>query len=79
MQNWQKWREECGKIWLEKFKSAIGYNLDFRPEQKTLLKQYYYAQNLLLECLNTDNCQVTPAVRQGIEDRMLLSVDLNLV
>ncbi len=79
LQNWKKWREECGKSWLAKFKSAIGYNLDFRPQQKTLLKQYYHAQSLLVECLNSDNCQVTPAVRQRIEDRMLLSVDLKRV
>ncbi|MBW3586242.1 MAG: ribonuclease III [Cyanobacteria bacterium 0813] len=80
LQNWKKWRQECGRCWLAKFKTAIGYNRDFRPQQKTLLKQYYYAQNLLVECLNSDNCQVTPAVRQKIEDKMLLlSVDLKLV
>ncbi|MEG4231221.1 ribonuclease III domain-containing protein [Microcoleus sp. Pol11C3] len=80
LQNWKKWRKECGSCWLAKFKTAIGYNRDFRPQQKTLLKQYYYAHNLLVECLNSDNCQVTPAVRQKIEDKMLLlSVDLKLV
>jgi len=78
--NWKKWRQEFGRCWLAKFKTAIGYNRDFRPQQKTLLKQYYYAQNLLVECLNSANCQVTPAVRQKIEDKMLLlSVDLKLV
>ncbi|MEG5170661.1 NACHT C-terminal helical domain 2-containing protein [Microcoleus sp. B3-D7] len=78
--NWKKWRKDCGSCWLAKFKTAIGYNRDFRPQQKTLLKQYYYAHNLLVECLNSDNCQVTPAVRQKIEDKMLLlSVDLKLV
>ncbi|MEG4066554.1 ribonuclease III domain-containing protein [Microcoleus sp. Pol11C2] len=78
--NWKNWRKECGCSWLAKFKTAIGYNRDFCPQQKTLLKQYYYAHNLLVECLNSDNCQVTPAVRQKIEDKMLLlSVDLKLV
>jgi len=78
LQSWKKWRKEFGGCWLAKFKTAIGYNRDFRPQQKTLLKQYYYAQNLLVECLNSDNCQVTPAVRQKIEDKMLLlSVDVN--
>ncbi|MEG4071776.1 ribonuclease III domain-containing protein [Microcoleus sp. Pol14C2] len=80
LQNWKKWRKECGSCWLAKFKTAMDYNRDFRPQQKTLLKQYYYAHNLLVECLNSDNCQVTPAVRQKIEDKMLLlSVDLKLV
>ncbi|UNU23179.1 NACHT C-terminal helical domain 2-containing protein [Microcoleus vaginatus] len=80
LQNWKKWRKEFGSCWLAKFKTAIGYNRDFRPQQKTLLQQYYYAHNLLVECLNSDNCQVTPAVRQKIEDKMLLlSVDLKLV
>ncbi|MEG4456538.1 NACHT C-terminal helical domain 2-containing protein [Microcoleus sp. N9_A1] len=80
LQNWKKWRKEFGGCWLAKFKTAIGYNRDFHPQQKTLLKQYYYAQSLLVECLNSDNCQVTPAVRQKIEDKMLLlSVDLKLV
>ncbi len=79
LQNWNKWREECGRCWMAKFKSAIGYNLDFCPQQKKLLKQYYYAHNLLVECLNSDNCQVTSTVRQKMEDRMLLSVDLKLL
>ncbi|NQE37939.1 ribonuclease III domain-containing protein [Microcoleus asticus] len=80
LQNWKKWRKDCGRCWLAKFKTAIGYNRNFCPQQKTLLKQYYYAHNLLVECLNSDNCQVTPAVRQKIEDKMLLlSVDLKLV
>ncbi|MEG4145812.1 NACHT C-terminal helical domain 2-containing protein [Microcoleus sp. Pol12B5] len=80
LQNWKKWRKECGCTWLAKFKTAIGYNLYLGPQQKTLLQQYYYAHNLLVECLNSDNCQVTPAVRQKIEDKMLLlSVDLKLV
>lgn len=80
LQNWKKWRKDCGRCWLAKFKTAIRYNRDFRPQQKTLLKQYYYAQSLLVECLNSDNCQVTPVVRQRIEDKMLLlSVDLKLV
>lgn len=80
LQNWKKWRKEFGGCWLAKFKTAIGYNRDFHPQQQTLLKQYYYAHNLLVECLNSDNCQVTPAVRQKIEDKMLLlSVDLKLV
>ncbi|MEG4327915.1 NACHT C-terminal helical domain 2-containing protein [Microcoleus sp. herbarium5] len=80
LQNWKNWRKEFGGCWLAKFKTAIGYNRNFCPQQKTLLKQYYYAHNLLVECLNSDNCQVTPAVRQKIEDKMLLlSVDLKLV
>ncbi|HEY9619453.1 MAG TPA: NACHT domain-containing NTPase [Crinalium sp.] len=43
----------------------------FSPEQQAVLQQYYDANQLLLDCLNS-NCEVTDAVRQDIEAALLL-------
>ena len=51
----------------------IGHDWQFRNEQKELLKQYYDANKLLVDCLNSD-CNVTPAVRSHIEDTLLLPI-----
>ncbi len=42
----------------------------FSPEQQEVLQQYYEANQLLLDCLNS-NCEVTAAVRQEIEAALL--------
>jgi hypothetical protein len=51
----------------------IGHNWQFSYEQKELLKQYYHANKLLVDCLNS-SCNVTPAVRSHIEDTLLLPI-----
>ncbi|UBF24405.1 NACHT domain-containing NTPase [Kovacikia minuta CCNUW1] len=45
---------------------------DFSPEQQEILQRYYDANQLLLDCLNS-NSEVTAAVRQEIEAALLLS------
>ena len=45
----------------------------FNQEQKKILKQYYDANLLLVECLNSD-CYVSREVRQEIEDTLLLPI-----
>ncbi|MEH2063319.1 MAG: NACHT domain-containing NTPase [Nostoc sp.] len=52
----------------------IQHHWHFSPEQQQLLQQYYYANQLLIDCLNS-NCQVTEVVRQKIEDSLLLPTE----
>lgn len=49
----------------------IGYDWELNYSQKELLQQYYNANTLLIECLNSD-CYVSREIRQEIEDTLLL-------
>jgi predicted NACHT family NTPase len=74
--NW--WRTN-GKNWAEKLRNVmieyrnIGHDWQFSEEQKQLLRQYYDANQLLVECLKSD-CYVSRDVRQYIEDTLLLPI-----
>jgi hypothetical protein len=45
----------------------------FSNEQKELLQQYYDANKLLVDCLNSD-CKVSQAVKEEIEEMLLLPI-----
>ncbi|MBD2033743.1 hypothetical protein H6F76_01515 [Leptolyngbya sp. FACHB-321] len=49
----------------------IGHDWQFSLEQVQMLEQYYAANKLLLDCLNSD-CYVTRSVREEIEATLLL-------
>jgi predicted NACHT family NTPase len=49
----------------------IGHDWQFTDDQKQLLQQYYDANLLLVECLNSD-CYVSRSVREEIEATLLL-------
>ena len=51
----------------------IGHDWQFSDEQKALLRQYYDANKLLVDCLNSD-CYVSREVRQEIEEGLLLPI-----
>lgn len=74
-----EWWKLKGSDWTDKLKVAIneylnlGYNLQFNDAQKELLKQYYDANQLLMEYLNSDS-QVSPEIRSHIEDTLLLPI-----
>lgn len=51
----------------------IAHDWQFSEQQEELLKQYYDANDLLIECLNSD-CYVSLEVRQYIEDTLLLPI-----
>jgi predicted NACHT family NTPase len=55
--------------------SCQSFNEDwqFSEQQIELLMQYYYANVLLMDCLNSD-CYVTREVRSHIEDTLLLPI-----
>ncbi|WP_404824237.1 NACHT C-terminal helical domain 2-containing protein [Nostoc flagelliforme] len=46
----------------------------FNDDEKKLLKNYYEANLLLVECLNTD-CVINPKVRKEILDTLILPID----
>lgn len=49
----------------------IGHDWQFTKAQTEKLQQYFAANKLLIDCLNSD-CYVTKTVRQYIEDTLLL-------
>jgi predicted NACHT family NTPase len=73
---WQWWKSN-GEKWTVQFRTVmiehrnIGHDWQFTEEQKEKLQQYYDANKLLVDCLNSD-CYVTKATRQYIEDTLLL-------
>ncbi|MEM8611221.1 MAG: hypothetical protein AAGF93_04315 [Cyanobacteria bacterium P01_H01_bin.105] len=74
---WKQWCKTEGPSWMETLRSVmmkyrnIGHEWKFTDAQKAKLQQYYDANKLLVECLNSD-CYVTKATRQEIEDTLLL-------
>jgi predicted NACHT family NTPase len=72
-----EWWETDGQTWTEQLRSVmiehrnIGHDWQFTDAQKQLLQQYYDANKLLMDCLNSD-CYVSREVRQEIEDTLLL-------
>jgi predicted NACHT family NTPase len=49
----------------------IHHHWQFNQSQQEVLQRYYDANQLLLDCLNS-NCEVTAAIRQEIEETLLL-------
>jgi hypothetical protein len=77
--HYQKWWKENGEIWTRNLRLAIiehrniGYDWQFSPEQKEILKQYYDSIKLLVECMySTPN--ISDKTIQKIEETLLLPV-----
>ncbi len=66
-----------GEIWTEQLRAVmisernIGHDWQFNDQQRNVLRQYYDANQLLLDCLNSD-CYVTRAVREELEKTLFL-------
>jgi len=83
MQAWWKMEREWWKVkgqdWTQQLRNVmikyrnIGHNWQFSEQQNSLLRKYYDANKLLVDCLNS-GCNVSPAVRQEIEERLLLPI-----
>ncbi|MCC5630305.1 NACHT domain-containing NTPase [Nostoc sphaeroides CHAB 2801] len=73
----QTWWQTSYPAWIEELKSAIAkhrnieHDWHFSPQQQEVLQQYYDANQLLLDCLNS-NGEITDVVRQEIEASLLL-------
>ena len=71
------WWQANYTAWVERLRTTIADHRNihhlwqFSPEQKQVLQSYYDANQLLIDCLNS-NCEVTAATRQEIEATLLL-------
>jgi predicted NACHT family NTPase len=79
MKVYSDWWKYKSKAWAEQLRAVmiehrnIGHDWQFTNEQKKLLQQYYDANKLLVDCLNSD-CYVSREVRQEIEETLLLPI-----
>ena len=68
MKVYSDWWKYKSKAWAEQLRAVmiehrnIGHDWQFTNEQKQLLQQYYDANKLLVDCLNSD-CYVSREVR----------------
>ncbi|HEY9781448.1 MAG TPA: NACHT domain-containing NTPase [Leptolyngbyaceae cyanobacterium] len=75
--SFRKWWKVNGRAWTEQLRTLqikyrnIGYDWQFNTQQRQALQQYYDANKLLWDCINS-SCYMTHAVRQEIEETMLL-------
>lgn len=71
------WWQTNYSAWVARLQNAIAqyrniqHPWQFSPEQQQVLQRYYSSNQLLIDCLNS-NCEVTAAIRQEIEDTLLL-------
>ncbi|MEM8806823.1 MAG: NACHT domain-containing NTPase [Cyanobacteria bacterium P01_G01_bin.38] len=73
----QTWWQKKYADWVKQLSHAIAqyrnihHPWQFSPEQEQTLNRYYDANQLLVDCLNS-NCEVTTAIREEIEATLLL-------
>jgi predicted NACHT family NTPase len=73
----QDWWQTNYAAWVKQLRDTIVQHRNihhpwqFNPEQRQVLQRYYDANQLLVDCLNS-NCEVTAAIRQEIEATLLL-------
>ncbi|MEG4342687.1 NACHT domain-containing NTPase [Microcoleus sp. A003_D6] len=75
----RQWWQANGEVWTRQLRQIIisyrniGHDWRFSEQQKSLLRKYYDANKLLVDCLKI-GCNVSPAVRQEIEETLLLPI-----
>ncbi len=75
----RQWWQANGQAWTRQLRQItisyrnIGHDWQFSEQQKSLLRKYYDANKLLVDCLKI-GCNVSPAVRQEIEETLLLPI-----
>lgn len=76
----KEWWNVNGQTWAEKLRSVmlqyrnIGHQWQFTELQLEVLKKYYAANQLLVDCLKS-SCEVTsPTMREKIEETLLLPI-----
>jgi len=75
----QRWWQTHGDAWAEQLRAImiqernIGHNWQFSSQQRQVLRQYYDASQLLLDCLHS-NCYVNRSVREEVEETLLLPI-----
>lgn len=79
LNQYQQWWKAQGQDWVKQLRSVaiqnrnIGHKWKFTSTQTQLLQQYYDANKLLVDCLNSECC-VSQSVRTEIEDTLLLPI-----
>jgi hypothetical protein len=77
--NFYAWWEATGQAWTNQLiliaieHCNICHDWQFSEVQKTLLQHYYDANQLLVDCLNSD-CYVSREIRESIESTLLLPI-----
>lgn len=74
-ESFESWRKANGEKWLKQLRLALGHNLQFNDKQKDLLKNYYDANKLLLECIGAAN--VSSEVKEEILESLFLPKEVN--
>lgn len=76
-EKFKEWWIASGQAWTDTLRAVmieyrnIGHNWRFSKQQKQALRQYYDANQLLVDCLNS-HCYVNRAVRDEILETLLL-------
>lgn len=76
LQRRQDWWQSHYVNWLDRLRGTIAqyrninHPWQFRPEQQQVLEGYFDANQLLMDCLNS-NCEITTTIRQEIEASLL--------
>jgi predicted NACHT family NTPase len=79
LSDFSHWWEVNGRSWMSELEELeilhrnISHNWKFNKAQRTLFQQYYDANKLLIDCLNSD-CYVSREVREEIESTLLLPI-----
>ncbi|MFW5666465.1 MAG: helix-turn-helix transcriptional regulator [Coleofasciculus sp.] len=78
-ESFKQWWYDKNESWTAQLRNVmiqhcnIGHDWQLSDSQKQLLQQYYNANKLLVDCLNSD-CYISQEVRQEIEDTLLLPI-----
>ena len=76
-ERFELWWQVHHSTWSQQLKITIAnyrnihHHWQFSQSQQEVLQRYYDANQLLLDCLNS-NCEVTAGIRQEIEETLLL-------
>jgi predicted NACHT family NTPase len=76
------WWQTQGTDWTKKLRDLmiknrqIGYEWQFNPKESQLLQQYWDANKLLLDCLNSA-ANITPSLREYLEQNLFFWADEN--
>ncbi|NES00882.1 MAG: hypothetical protein F6J86_45130, partial [Symploca sp. SIO1B1] len=74
-----RWQEKYAFTWLEQYRQLaikyrnIGFDWKFTDEQETILKLYYDANVLLVDCL-VDSNHIVASLKQEIQETLLLPI-----
>jgi predicted NACHT family NTPase len=75
--SFKKWCQENYAAWVIQLQKEVATHRDisnqweFNADQQKVLESYYAANQLLIDCLNS-NCEVTTSIREEIEATLLM-------